>query len=391
MENIEGGQLNEKEQRKELTCEADETANETFPRRSERPSVPTEKMLLYQRDEQNKREKKLLTIYEHWKGQVRVYREDLKSDLSDSRLAEMADDIERTVNDMTKAYSEYRERNEPSHVIRRKMDSCESVTKDIMKIISERLAAIDEYDADRERQRLHQLLAYEHAKSIFGTASQSSYQSEASIAAKRIDAVAELAAKEAQYKITQEEIKQKQKIREMEEKHRRELDAQRSELERLQAEKERQAARAKLEIYDKELRVDMDSQLMLQSNGMSVINQSFAQPASELSTGSYHPHVEQYASIPVNNPLQQLHSQIVTPSPPTDVLQLAKAIQDSIAVSRIPVPVPIVFSGDPITYIEWKASFISLVGHKGISPAEKLHLLKRYITGPALKCLEGTF
>ncbi|XP_026012239.1 uncharacterized protein LOC113014739 [Astatotilapia calliptera] len=391
MENIEGGQLNEKEQRKELTCEADETANETFPRRSGRPSVPTEKMLLYQRDEQNKREKKLLTIYEHWKGQVRVYREDLKSDLSDSRLAEMADDIERTVNDMTKAYSEYRERNEPSHVIRRKMDSCESVTKDIMKIISERLAAIDEYDADRERQRLHQLLAYEHAKSIFGTASQSSYQSEASIAAKRIDAVAELAAKEAQYKITQEEIKQKQKIREMEEKHRRELDAQRSELERLQAEKERQAARAKLEIYDKELRVDMDSQLMLQSNGMSVINQSFAQPASELSTGSYHPHVEQYASIPVNNPLQQLHSQIVTPSPPTDVLQLAKAIQDSIAVSRIPVPVPIVFSGDPITYIEWKASFISLVGHKGISPAEKLHLLKRYITGPALKCLEGTF
>lgn len=248
METIEGDQINQKEQRKELTCKADETANETFPRRSERSSVPTEKMLLYQRDEQNKREKKLLTIYEHWKGQVRVYREDLKSDFSDSRLAEMADDIERTVNDMTKACSEYRERNEPSHVIRRKMDSCESVTKDIMKIISERLAAIDEYDADRERQRLHQLLAYEHAKFIFGTASQSSYQSEASIAAKRIDAVAELAAKEAQYKITQEEIKQKQKIREMEEKHRRELDAQRSELERLQAEKERHAARAKLDL-----------------------------------------------------------------------------------------------------------------------------------------------
>lgn len=31
------------------------------------------------------------------------------------------------------------------------------------------------------------------------------------------------------------------------------------------------------------------------------------------------------------------------------------------------------------------------MGHKGISPAEKLHLLKRYITGPALKCLEATF
>ncbi|KAK7880700.1 hypothetical protein WMY93_032666 [Mugilogobius chulae] len=52
---------------------------------------------------------------------------------------------------------------------------------------------------------------------------------------------------------------------------------------------------------------------------------------------------------------------------------------------------PIVFSGDPITYIEWKASFNSLVDCKGIAPADKLHLLKRYITGPALKCLEGTF
>lgn len=105
----------------------------------------------------------------------------------------------------------------------------------------------------------------------------------------------------------------------MEEKHRRELNAQMSELERLQAEKERQAARAKLEIYDKELKVDMDSQLMLQNNEISAINQSFAQPAPVLSTGSCHPHVEQYASIPVNNPLQQPHSQIVTSSPPTDI------------------------------------------------------------------------
>lgn len=63
----------------------------------------------------------------------------------------------------------------------------------------------------------------------------------------------------------------------------------------------------------------------------------------------------------------------------------------NLAVNRIPVPVPIVFSRDPITYIEWKASFISLVDCKGIPPADKLHLLKRYITGPALKCVEGTF
>lgn len=206
-------------------------------------------------------------------------------------------------------------------------------------------------------------------------------------AAKRIDAAAELAAKEAQYKITEEEIKQKKIIREMEEK----LDAQKSELERLQAEKERQAARAKFEIYEKELQVDTDSQLMLPNHVTSPVIQSFAQATPAHSTDSYHPLMQNNASTPFNNPIQQTNPQAVTVPPPTDISQLAKAIQDSIAVNRIPVPVPIVFSGDPITYIEWKASFISLVDCKGIAPADKRHLLKRYITGSALKCLEGTF
>ncbi len=89
----------------------------------------------------------------------------------------------------------------------------------------------------------------------------------------------------------------------------------------------------------------------------------------------------------VNNP----NPQMVTQAPPTDISQLAQAILNSIAINRIPMPMPTVFSGDPINYIEWKASFSSLVDCKGISPADKLHLLKRYVTGPAQKCLEGTF
>lgn len=92
--------INEKEQLVEVQSEMDETVTVTLPRPSERPSIPTEKMLLYQKDELTKRERKLLSIYEQWKGQVRVYREDLKGDLSDSKSADMADDIEKTVNDM---------------------------------------------------------------------------------------------------------------------------------------------------------------------------------------------------------------------------------------------------------------------------------------------------
>ncbi len=60
-------------------------------------------------------------------------------------------------------------------------------------------------------------------------------------------------------------------------------------------------------------------------------------------------------------------------------------------MNRLPMPEPTVFSGEPIHFIEWKSSFMSLIDQKGISAADKLYYLKKYISGPARKCLEGTF
>ncbi|KAL1249113.1 hypothetical protein QQF64_022431 [Cirrhinus molitorella] len=264
----------------------------------------------------------------------------------------MADDVEKGLNDMMKVYSEIRERAMPSSETRRKMDSCEAVTKDIMKILNERITAIDgDFDASRERQRLHQLLSHQYAHSIYGTASQSSVSKQSdtsSIAVKRIDAAAELAVKEAEYKIVQEEIKQKEKMKEIE-----------SELERLKAEKEMQAAHAKLEIYDREMTMDVDSHQIQPNNiPFSVDDQSFHEvpaPSSGLPPLMPQNNVSIHmSSHTVNNP----NPQIVTQTPLTDISQLAQAIQNNC---------------------------------KDISPADKLHLLKRYVTGPAKNCLEGTF
>lgn len=178
----------------------------------------------------------------------------------------------------------------------------------------------------------------------------------------------------------------------MEEQQRKELEVQKSELERLKAEKEMQAARAKLEIYDREINMDMDNQQMQQNNmPFSVDNQSVHEAPAPPS-GSHRPFMPQNnLSIPTYPTVYYPNPQVATQAPPTDISQLAQAIQDSIAINRIPAPMPTVFSGDPITFIEWKASFASLVDCKSISPADKLHLLKRYVTGPAQKCLEGTF
>lgn len=60
-------------------------------------------------------------------------------------------------------------------------------------------------------------------------------------------------------------------------------------------------------------------------------------------------------------------------------------------MNRLPTPEPVVFIGEPIHFIEWKSTFMSLIDRKGISAADKLYYLKRYVSGPARKCLEGTF
>ncbi|KAJ7992368.1 hypothetical protein DPEC_G00277800 [Dallia pectoralis] len=117
----------------------------------------------------------------------------------------------------------------------------------------------NEFDEQKERHRLHELLRHNHAKSVYGSAassishSQSDHYSIPSVmTAKRADAAAELAVKEAHYQMLLEEERQKELIRELEEQQRKALEAQKRELERLQAEKEIRAARAKLESYNKE-------------------------------------------------------------------------------------------------------------------------------------------
>lgn len=131
-------------------------------------------------------------------------------------------------------------------------------------------------------------------------------------------------------------------------------------MERLQVEKDLKAAQARLEVYNK-------------------VNE-------ESDTQSSH------IPLPLNsNSPATTHPLTAVPPSPIDVYCLAQAVQDSIAINRLPMPEPTVFNGNPIDFVEWKTSFMSLIDGKNISPADKLHYLKRYVGGAAHKCLKGTF
>ncbi len=86
--------------------------------------------------------------------------------------------------------------------------------------------------------------------------------------------------------------------------------------------------------------------------------------------------------------------QTVTPNmtnPQVPVVDFARNVCDQISLSRLPMPVPSIFSGDPLKYPAWKASFDTLINNRGIPTNERLHYLSSYLSGDAKECVEGYF
>ncbi|CAI5694724.1 unnamed protein product [Oreochromis niloticus] len=342
-------------------------------RRSDRPRNPTEKMLAFQREEAHKKEKRLMHLYDQWKIQARKARNQLKLDIPESEIAALIDILEKCMNDVTDIYVQIRDHLTPSSETRRRVDACEAVTKDIIKIAYERISGIDEdYDSEAVKERLRELLNRDYAHSIYGStvSPPSQHTIDSIVAVKRADAAAELAAKEAEYELLLAEGKQKERIQLLVEQQKRDLEAQKHELERLRAEKDIRAARARLSIYNQEV---MQEGSLCSANS-KMRNQEHMHPHQAVSPA----------------PVQHLTRFPASP-PQTDVSHLAQAVQDSIAMNRLPMPEPPVFTGDPIQFIEWKSSFISLIDKRNICSADKLHYLRRYVGGPARKTLDGIF
>ncbi|XP_060762593.1 uncharacterized protein LOC132871953 isoform X2 [Neoarius graeffei] len=209
------------------------------PRRSEHARNPTEKMRALQDEEAKRKEKWLLSMYKKWKLDMCKARDQLKTYMSESELWPLIEELKKVKEDIMNLYFGIRDLATPSTGVRRRVDTCESVTTEIVTIAYGR--AIDEegeFNEDMERRRLHELLHRDYAKSVYGSAasltshSKSDQHSTAlSMAAKRADAAAELAVKEANYEMMEAEERQTEVIRELEEQQQKALEAQRHELE----------------------------------------------------------------------------------------------------------------------------------------------------------------
>ncbi|XP_067950597.1 uncharacterized protein [Watersipora subatra] len=75
----------------------------------------------------------------------------------------------------------------------------------------------------------------------------------------------------------------------------------------------------------------------------------------------------------------------------SDVQVLADYIAKAMNSNRLPIPEPPIFAGDPLKYVDWEVSFRTLVERSGIPDSDKIHYLKRYVTGPAKEAIGGLF
>lgn len=317
------------------------------------------------------------------------------------------------------------------------MDTCYTTTDEILTLVKKRQNTIDDnLNPILEKFRVRTILSKTEHASIFGETNtetevgschgshHSSLTSNSS--SKRLDAEAELAAKREQAKAmvdiqaqqarftrleSELRLKEARMLAELKlEEERRlaegrlKLEEERTKLEQLKAEKEIQIAAARVRAYVS-CGSESEDDTYYEANPAYDRTQNTTQFKPRVTSPQTQPATLNAIAAKETAPQENKHLTQLNPvalpfqlpsEPPgatlhRETMNLAQALASSLSVSRLPVPEPTVFSGDPIKYVDWKMSFMALIDQKPIQTSEKMFYLKTYLSGDALKAVEGFF
>ncbi|XP_061759356.1 uncharacterized protein arhgef25a isoform X5 [Nerophis ophidion] len=148
------------------------------------------------------------------------------------------------------------------------------------------------------------------------------------------------------------------------------------------------AAKARLEVYEQEGNSDEESSDLLHggSTPRKLPSKQVRQSEMKIESSGFNPYAQPF--MPKDNTRGQPTSH---ETPENGITAVARALAESINISRLPVPEPAVFNGDPIKYKDWKMSFQLLIERKNIPMAEKIYYLRKYVGGPARKAVGSYF
>ena len=171
------------------------------------------------------------------------------------------------------------------------------------------------------------------------------------------------------------------------------LNKQRAEFESLQAKMELEMAIAKEHAVARVEGEENNSVVNQQepSKGSDELQRSIRDPAPDAAFTIRDVNERQQSKIQQNTTLDPAAAAFIplAVQQQTQITDMAKTLTEHCSMSRLPVPEPSIFYGDPMQYSSWKTDFRTLIESRGIAPAEKIHYLKRYLGGQALECVQG--
>ncbi|KAK0134384.1 hypothetical protein N1851_030041 [Merluccius polli] len=162
-----------------------------------------------------------------------------------------------------------------------------------------------------------------------------------------------------------------------------ELEYKRRQVERLETIKKLNAAKARLQVYEQSECSDEEIYNMLHDRI------SLKGEVKHKSPAQYHSRPSTVTQIPLQ--YQSSPQAVIQPEQENGTAALVRAFTESMSANRLLVPEPTTFSGDPLRFNDWKASYQTLIDRKNIPAEEKLYYLQRYVGGPAKKAIENYF
>ena len=177
-------------------------------------------------------------------------------------MGNLLDELQRLESLVSQEYDTIRKQTTPQHDLKRRMDSCTAVTHDIVSLIQHRISEVgDPWDDHAEHHRLYILFDQQYAHSAYGStilnpsiapmsqvgnSRQSNKAVTSTLAAKKAEAAAHLAAKEAELKAIENEEAKKVQVE-------RSIEAQRLESRKLDAQKKIKVTQVRMNAYNREL------------------------------------------------------------------------------------------------------------------------------------------
>ncbi|KAM9825109.1 uncharacterized protein ACBT44_005920 isoform 1-T1 [Syngnathus typhle] len=383
-------------------------------RRSQRVKTLTEKGREMQDEKIKGLQQRFNYNYEKWRTHAKASKVPLSQPGPSNKdiLEDITGDVRGLCADVTKVFDELRKLTPPDQETRRRADLCVEISGFLVNKATCRLEGREEQDWP-EAGSLFQTTSSK--SSSFNMTKNSSEHSHRS-SVKHQEAAAEAAASQAVLKILEEQQMEQQEIERLEVEVRKRAVEQETlirqkrlerEAEEIRLRMQREADEAKFKAQQEEeyaaLQRTLDEKkrkvqhlekvkdLKAAQARMQVYDQMSVAEVQRVDVTKINTEIRDVEHVSFPSLLEQVSPQAAGTPKGDGTSDLVKVLASALSASRIPVPEPTVFSGDPLSYSDWKLSFQTLIDQKNIPNKEKIFYLRRYVSGPAKRAIEGYF